>query len=89
MPRPPLNPVDVARRAALLRRAGDLIGSEELARLLSISSRNLYQMMAGDRGIRDGILTDARKLLIQRRQMIHDLVQDIRVEEAAGQEVAP
>lgn len=70
-------------RAALMRRAGDLIGSERLARELGMSSRNLYWLMNGRRNVKDQVLADTRKILIRHRQAIGDLVQDIRAEEAA------
>lgn len=69
-------------RAALMRRAGDLVGSERLARELAMSSRNIYQLMAGKRPVKDGVLGDTRRLLIRFRQEIADLVEDVREAEA-------
>lgn len=76
-------------RAALMRRAGDLIGSEKLARELGMSSRNLYWLMNGRRTVKDQVLLETRKILIRHRQRIGDLVQDIRAEEAAAEETNP
>lgn len=76
-------------RAALMRKAADLIGSERLAKALGISSRSIYWMMSGQRPVKDGILADTRKLLIAQRQSIGDLVQEIRDEEGpvAGMDI--
>lgn len=77
-------------RAALMRKAADLIGSERLAKALGISSRSIYWMMSGQRPVKDGVLADTRQLLIAQRQAIGDLVQEIRDEEspaAAGMDI--
>lgn len=70
-------------RAALMRSAGDLVGSERLARELDMSPRNVYQIMAGKRPVKDQVLADTRKILIRYRQAIGDAVAAIRAEEAA------
>lgn len=76
-------------RAALMRKAADLIGSERLAKALGMSSRSIYWMMSGQRSVKDGVLADTRALLIAQRQSIGDLLQDFRDEEAAAQQAEP
>lgn len=70
-------------RAALIRRAADLIGSERLARELGVAPRTVYWWMSGQRTVKDSILAEVRQLLIGQRQAIGDLLQAIRDEEAA------
>jgi hypothetical protein len=69
-------------RAALMRRAADLLGSERLAKALDISPRSLYYFMNGQRTVKDGVLADTRQLLIAQRQATGELLQDFREEEA-------
>lgn len=69
-------------RARLMREAGDVIGSERLAAALNMSPRNLYQIMAGKRPVKDGVLRDTRGILIRHRQAIMNLVRDFSQEEA-------
>lgn len=71
-------------RAALMRRAADLIGSERLAKTLGVAPRSLYYWMNGQRSVKDGVLNDVRQMLIEQRQAIADLLQDFRVEEASS-----
>lgn len=68
-----------ARR--LMRRAGNIIGSEKLADLLGISARNCYQLMSGKRAAKDGIIADTRRLLIEHRQFTGTLIRDFRSHE--------
>lgn len=70
-------------RAALMRRAADLLGSERLAKALNMSPRSLYYFMNGQRTVKDGVLADTRQLLIAQRQATSELLQDFREEEAA------
>lgn len=70
-----------AVRAALMRAAGDVIGSEQLARALGVSSRTIYKLMAGKQAVRPGILADTRRLLIQHRQRTNAIIGLIRDEE--------
>ena len=65
-------------RAAAMRAAGDIIGSEKLAQLLGMSARNLYWLMNGKRTVKDGVLADTRKLLIEHRQKTADIISAFR-----------
>ena len=65
----------------LMRRAGDIIGSEKLAKLLGISPRNCYQLMSGKREANEGHISDTRRLLIQHRQFTAALISDFREHE--------
>lgn len=76
-------------RAALIRRAADLIGSERLAKTMRISPRSLYYWMNGQRPVKDSVITEIRLLLIEQRQAIADLLQDFREEEEAAAIVEP
>lgn len=69
-------------RQKLMRSAGDLIGSEQLAKELGIAPRTIYALMSGSRPVKDGILTDTRKILIKHRQQVGALVALIRHAEA-------
>lgn len=69
-------------RQKLMRCAGDLIGPEALAKALGIGSRTIYALMSGKRAVKDGILTDTRKILIAHRQQVGALVALIRNAEA-------
>lgn len=71
-----------ANRAAAMRAAGDIIGSEKLAKLLDMSARNLYWLMNGKRTVKDGVLTETRKLLIEHRQRTGDIIALFRQVEA-------
>ncbi len=71
-------------RQKLMRCAGDLIGSESLAKQLGIAPRTIYALMNGTRPVKDGILTDTRKILIKHRQKVGGLVALIRHAEAVG-----
>lgn len=70
----------IHKRNAIMKAAGVVIGAEELARRLSMSSRNIYHLMNGNRPVKDGVLRDTRELLMQRRQAIGLLLQGIRDE---------
>lgn len=76
------NEILPVERAKLMRAAGDLIGSEQLAVELGIAPRTVYALMNGTRRVKDGILTDTRKILIGQRQKIGGLVALIRHAEA-------
>lgn len=71
-------------RAALMRRAADLIGSERLAKTLGVAPRSLYYWMNGQRAVKDGVMAEVRQMLIEQRQAIADLLQDFRQDEAAA-----
>lgn len=72
---PPIN-----KRTAIMKAAGVVIGPEQLAKQLRMSSRNIYHLMNGNRPVKDGVLRDTRELLMQRRQAIGMLLQGIRDE---------
>jgi transcriptional regulator with XRE-family HTH domain len=71
-------------RAALMRRAADLIGSERLAKMLGVSARTVYWWMSGKRTVKDAMITVVRQMLIEQRQAIADLLSDFREEEEAA-----
>lgn len=77
----PLPPLPTERHA-MMRMAGDLIGSERLARLLNVKPRSLYNMMAGKVPVKDGVLSDTRRHLIDQRHALSTLIRAIR--EAEG-----
>lgn len=69
---------DETNRAAAMRAAGDIIGSEKLAKLLNMSARNLYWLMNGKRTVKDSVLAETRKLLIEHRQRTADVITAFR-----------
>lgn len=69
---------DALDRAAAMRAAGDIIGSEKLAQLLGMSPRSVYWMMNGKRAVKDGVLADTRKLLIEHRQKTANVISAFR-----------
>lgn len=68
------------KRAAIMRAAGDAVGSEALAKALGMSSRNLYKKMAGGSQITDSLLQDVREVLERRRHAIGLVITGIRGE---------
>ncbi|GAM00746.1 hypothetical protein [Sphingomonas parapaucimobilis] len=68
------------KRAAIMRAAGDAVGSEALAKALGMSSRNLYKKMAGDGQVSDNLLQDVREVLERRRHAIGLVITGIRDE---------
>lgn len=72
---------DAPAREELMRVAGDIIGPGKLADLLGMKSRNIYWLMAGNRPVKDGILADTRKILVEHRQKTSALIALIRNEE--------
>lgn len=70
------------KRAAIMRAAGDAIGSEALAKALDMKPRNLYKKMAGDGAISDSLLHDLREVLERRRHAIGLIITGIREEQA-------
>lgn len=79
----PLPPLPTERHA-MMRMAGDLIGSEKLARLLDMKPRSLYNMMAGKVPVKDGVLSETRRLLIDQRHATSTLIRAIREAEGGG-----
>lgn len=69
---------DALDRAAAMRAAADVIGSEKLAQLLGMSARSIYWMMNGKRVVKDGVLADTRLLLIAHRQKTGDIIAAFR-----------
>ena len=83
MGRPPL-PACPQRRA-LFERAADLLGGQRAAAaLLGIDERSVRRMIAGEHGIRDGIMQEVRQMLIARRQQAADLGAEIRAHLSEG-----
>jgi len=69
------------KRAAIMRAAGDAVGSEALAKALNMSPRNLYKKMAGDGHVSDSLLQDTREVLERRRHAIGLVITGIRDEQ--------
>lgn len=69
---------DALSRAAAMRAAGDIIGPEKLAQGLGMSSRSIYWMMNGQRTVKDGVLADTRRLLIEHRQKTTKIIAAFR-----------
>lgn len=75
-----MEPATPPDRAALMRAAGDVLGSEALARGLNIKPRTIYALMAGTRAVKDSVLIETRALLVRRRQRVGAIVSLIRTE---------
>lgn len=71
---------------ALLRAAGDMYGSEQLARDLDIEPRSFYRWVDGSRAIPARVPEQVRQLLIKRRQAIVVVIQQLRIVEGLADE---
>ncbi len=72
--------------AAALREAADLIGVIPLAEdHLEVKQRTLYNWMQGKRNPPPNILAEVRKILIDHRQKVGDLISQIRELEGLDQ----
>ena len=67
-------------RARMMRGAGNVVGSEALARQLGVAPRTVYAMMSGERGVSDDVLHRTRLILIDHRSALSWLIGTVRSE---------
>lgn len=68
-------------RAALVRRAIDIIGARAAAAQLGLAESTVYALANGNRACSDAQIGNIRRMLIRHRQAVSDVVLAIREHE--------